>query len=95
MALEAARAGRGIALVPAVVLPDLEHRRQLQILDFALTPSAGTYHVLTANAQSANPALRSFVAWLESEAATLRSRTRRLLQQAHGGRKASGADRAA
>jgi LysR family glycine cleavage system transcriptional activator len=80
MALDAARAGRGVALVPAVLLPDLEYRRQLKVLNFPLIPSAGAYHLLIRKAQSANPALQTFVSWLAAEAKLLRGRTSRFLR---------------
>jgi LysR family transcriptional regulator, glycine cleavage system transcriptional activator len=79
MALEAARAGRGVALVPAALLPDLGYRRRLQVLDFPFTPSAGAYYALTLGARSTNPSLQRFMAWLDSESAALNSRMRRLL----------------
>ncbi|MBN8965042.1 MAG: LysR family transcriptional regulator [Rhizobiales bacterium] len=80
MALDAARAGRGVALVPAVLLPDLEYRRQLQVLKFRQISSAGAYHLLIGKTHSANPAVQTFVTWLTAEAKLLRSRTNRFLR---------------
>lgn len=80
MALDAARAGRGVALVPAVLLPDLEYRRQLQVLSFRRIASAGAYQLLVGKTQSANPAVQTFVSWLTAEARLLRGRMGRFLR---------------
>jgi len=80
MALDAARAGRGVALVPAVLLPDLEYRRQLQVLSFRHVPSAGAYHLLIGKAQVANPAVQTFASWLMAESKLLRDRTNKFLR---------------
>lgn len=75
MALEEARAGRGIALVPSVVLPGLDYRRSLHFLQAVRSvPSAGEYYALSAKHRAASPAVKSFVAWLASEASQHRAR---------------------
>ena len=77
MGLEEARAGRGIALVPSVVLPDLE-RRKLKIMKWPEIPSAGEYYVLTRRSQANDPAISTFVEWLLAEATKHRKRMRPL-----------------
>jgi LysR family glycine cleavage system transcriptional activator len=81
MGLEEARAGRGIALVPNVVLPDLEYRRKLKVLDnWPGIPSAGEYYLLSKKSHANNAAVSAFVAWVIAEAAKHRKRMRPLAE---------------
>ena len=77
MGLEEARAGRGVAIVPSVVLPDLEYRRKLKALD-AWPPiaSAGEYYVLTTRMRANDAAIASFISWIVGEASKHRRRLR-------------------
>ncbi len=74
MALDEARAGRGVALVPDIVLRDMDGRRQLQVLPFPIIESAGSYHALVRRDQAKKPKVARFLAWLETEAAELKAR---------------------
>lgn len=79
MALEEARAGRGIALVPSVVLPNLDYRKSLHFIrDVVPVTSAGAYYALSAVSRSADPVLRTFTSWIAAEANTHRTRIRSL-----------------
>ena len=74
MALDEARAGRGVALVPDVLLRDLDGRRQLHVLPFPVVESAGGYHALVRRDQAARPKIARFLDWLEAEASQMRMR---------------------
>lgn len=76
MALDEARAGRGVALVPDIVLRVVERRRQLQALAFPSVESAGAYHVLVRREHAERPPIARFLHWLEAEAAHLRATPR-------------------
>lgn len=81
MALEEARAGRGIAIVPSVIFANLEYRGKLRVLKAKPLASAGDYFMLTSRHQSANDGIRKFRDWLTAEAAAQRARLLRLGRQ--------------
>jgi len=74
MAIEEARAGHGICLVPDVLLLDHEHRHQLHVIDAGLTPSAGSYYALTEKERLSDRTIQTFLGWLSHESMRLRTR---------------------
>jgi LysR family glycine cleavage system transcriptional activator len=69
LAIEAAIAGRGIALAPfALVADDLAEGRLVRVGHDAV-PDVNAFWLLGRKAQSDKPAVRAFVAWLQSEVA--------------------------
>ncbi|MDH7799126.1 MULTISPECIES: LysR substrate-binding domain-containing protein [unclassified Beijerinckia] len=82
MALDAMRDRQGIALVPALILANLEYRQELQILPFTPIASAGSYHAVFMRIHAANSAVTAFLSWLQEEATLLQTRTDEVLAQA-------------
>lgn len=71
MALEAARRTLGIALVPSILLQDLQRDGDLLILPSAQIPSAGFYYLLTHEDNRGDPAIGCFRTWIHREASTI------------------------
>jgi LysR family glycine cleavage system transcriptional activator len=71
MALEAARRGLGIALVPSILLQDLRRDGDLLILPAAEIPSAGFYYLLTHKNNRGDSAIGCFRTWIHHEASTV------------------------
>lgn len=82
MALDAMRDRQGIALVPALILADLEYQRDVDILPFTPRPSAGSYHAVFQRAHVSNSAVSAFLTWLQEEAVELQARTDAVLAEA-------------
>ncbi|HWJ87106.1 MAG TPA: LysR substrate-binding domain-containing protein [Pelagibacterium sp.] len=75
MALDAARQGIGVAIVPTVIFANYAHRNDLVIpldLDYVKnTPSAGTYQMLIAADELRRPEIQSFRTWMRQQAEIL------------------------
>ncbi|MBN9085208.1 MAG: hypothetical protein BGP04_11890 [Rhizobiales bacterium 62-17] len=85
MALDAMKDRQGIALVPALLLADLEYRQDLEILPCTPQRSAGSYHAVFQRAHASNLGVIAFLAWLQEEAAMLQTRTDSVLAEALAG----------
>lgn len=69
MAMEAARTGRGIAIVPTVLLHHYEGGAGIVPVFAPDVASAGSYHLLFHEGRSRDRALQRLRAWLQQEAA--------------------------
>lgn len=72
MCLEEARAGRGIALVPSVLLTALGYA-DLQVLKLPSVPSAGSYFALFRTDTGQRAAVDRFKEWIISESELMRA----------------------
>ncbi len=68
MSLEAARKGRGVAIIPDVVLAHYEGRTDLVTLRPPSIESAGAYHLLVHESRRANEGVMAFRRWMLEEA---------------------------
>jgi LysR family glycine cleavage system transcriptional activator len=68
MSLEAARKGRGVAIIPDVVLAHYEGRDDLVTLRPASIESAGAYHLLVHESRRGNEGVMAFRRWILDEA---------------------------
>lgn len=68
IALDAARAGRGIALVPDILLTDDPQEKGLIVAHASTITSAGAYYLLAHDTRLAKPAIQAFRTWLLDEA---------------------------
>ncbi len=73
MALEAARAGRGVALVPTILVRHYEHAADLVSPFPADLRSAGNYRLLVHESRVGDPDVRRLRQWLLAEAAAERA----------------------
>lgn len=77
MALDAARQGIGVAIVPSVIYANYVHGGDLTIPispeDVRNTPKAGTYYMYTAADETQRPEIHDFRMWIRSQAALLTS----------------------
>lgn len=75
MALDAARQGIGVAIVPSVIFANYLHGGDLTIPippeDVRNTPKAGVYYMFTADDETQRPEIDQFRAWIRKEAAHL------------------------
>jgi len=69
--LQAVRDGKGVALVPKVVLENYEWRDELVVPLPVEVPSAGAYHLLTREGAQEDEAIRQLCDWLIDEASRL------------------------
>lgn len=69
--LQAVRDGKGVALVPKVVLENYEWRDELVVPLAVEVPSAGAYHLLTREGAQEDEAIRQLCDWLIDEASRL------------------------
>ncbi|MBN9508700.1 MAG: LysR family transcriptional regulator [Alphaproteobacteria bacterium] len=69
MAMEAARAGRGIAIVPTVLLRHYDGASRIVRVFEPDVASAGAYHVLFHETRAGDPALQKLRSWLQQQAA--------------------------
>ena len=69
MAMDAARAGRGVAIVPTILLRHYESAGRIVRVFEPDVSSAGSYHLLIHESRSRDPALQRLRAWLQQEAA--------------------------
>ncbi|MDQ0391412.1 LysR substrate-binding domain-containing protein [Labrys monachus] len=72
MSLDAARQGRGIALVPDIILAHEEGMRGLVVPLAADIASAGEYYLLIHEARLDDPSVQAFRAWAIEEARAVR-----------------------
>jgi LysR family glycine cleavage system transcriptional activator len=72
MAMEAARSGKGVAIVPTVLLRHYEAARDLVCLFKPGIRSAGNYHLLFHESRVTDPHLTLFRQWLAEEASVER-----------------------
>lgn len=68
MALEAARNGQGIALLPSVLLKGFSERELMRPLP-SKAPSAGAYHLLVRTDRLHEPQCAAFFEWVKKQAA--------------------------
>lgn len=73
MALQAAKDGKGVAIVPKVIFQNYLDRGDLLVPLTDEVESAGGYYLLTRNSGRTEPAIRLVCDWLEKEAATYSS----------------------
>lgn len=69
MAMDAARAGRGVAIVPTILLRHYEGVGRIIRVFEPDVASAGSYHLLFHESRLRDPALQRLRAWLQQEAA--------------------------
>ena len=67
MSLEAARKGRGVAIIPDVILANYEHRQELAT-PLPPLPSAGEYCLLVHESRRDEPHVQAFRRWITAEA---------------------------
>ncbi|MBF8803519.1 LysR substrate-binding domain-containing protein [Pseudomonas asiatica] len=67
MALQAAREGKGVALVPTVIVDSLPERESLFCPDQLKMPSAGEYCLISRDAMSNDPAVKAMKDWIIQE----------------------------
>lgn len=67
MSIEAARSGRGIALVPDILLSAEQDRNDL-VAPLPSAPSAGEYYLLVHETRLADPSVEAFRTWVLTEA---------------------------
>ncbi|MFK8251896.1 LysR substrate-binding domain-containing protein [Ancylobacter terrae] len=72
MALDAARQGRGIALIPDILLTQDEAARGLCVPYASEIASAGEYYLLIHESRMDDPRVQAFRSWLLDEAVALR-----------------------
>ena len=76
MALDAARQGIGVAIVPTVIFANYAHRAELMVpLDLKYvksTPSAGTYQMLISADELGRSEVQSFRTWILQQAEVLK-----------------------
>jgi LysR family transcriptional regulator, glycine cleavage system transcriptional activator len=72
MAIEAARQGRGVALVPDVLITEANAMRELTVPIAASVLSAGEYYLLIHESRLVDPHIQKFRAWVLSQALGLR-----------------------
>lgn len=70
MSIEAARKGRGVALVPEILLANYDGRDELVRPVSARIPSAGSYYLLVHQDKLADPIVSAFRNWILSQAAS-------------------------
>ena len=68
MSLEAAREGKGIAIVPDILLKDFNMRDMLPLSQFKLA-SAGEYYLLSLEERSNEREIRLFRSWIQEQVA--------------------------
>lgn len=68
MSLEAARKGRGIAIIPKILLDNFDGRRDIVELFPPSIPSAGAYHLLVHQSRLDNANVQAFRRWVMTEA---------------------------
>lgn len=68
MTLDAARAQRGVALVPTLFLQDLGPKSDLYCPFEATVPSAGEYYLLCREEAASRDQVAAFIQWLEDDA---------------------------
>lgn len=68
MSLDAARAGRGVALIPTLFLRDLDASSDLWCPFESKVPSAGEYYLLCREDAAARDPVEAFAHWLQADA---------------------------
>ena len=71
MSLEAARKGRGVAIIPDIILSNYEHREEL-IRPLPPLGSAGDYQLLIHESRLEEPHVQAFRRWIVGEASRMR-----------------------
>jgi LysR family glycine cleavage system transcriptional activator len=79
MAMQAAIDGRGVALIPLILVLDAVRSRSLEIPLPAAVPSEGAYHLLQRRADRSRPEHRRFTRWILAEAQRSRQDCLRVL----------------
>lgn len=80
MSLEAARKGRGVAIVPDILLAHYERAGDLVVPIRTDIPSAGEYYLLIHEIRLTEPPVQAFRTWLLDEAVDARRQTARTLR---------------
>lgn len=68
MSMDAARAGRGVALVPTLFLRDLDPTAELYCPFESTVPSAGEYYFLCREDTATREEVEALIAWLQADA---------------------------
>ena len=72
MSLEAARKGKGVAIIPDIILANYERRREL-VTPLPALASAGEYYLLIHESRLDEPHVQAFRRWVIAEASRARS----------------------